>query len=109
MNRLRNLMINTIQIKNELVRLKQRNKNHGFEEEFILLTDAQMPNQKFTETDDYEGDMLLTELSAIIDKATVIKQMISENSQFPAWLQSKITLAGHNISAAHDYIKYKNT
>lgn len=110
MNRFERLMTHSIRIKHELTKLKQRNKNHNFGEEFVLLTDVQPMMPTFSEPEqDYEGDMILTELSAIIDKAQTIKQMISENSEFPAWLQSKITLASHNISAAHDYIKYRNT
>jgi hypothetical protein len=58
------------------------------------------------EDPDWEGEMALTELSAIIDKAAAIRQMINERSELPAWIQSKITLASHGISAVHDFIKY---
>jgi hypothetical protein len=65
-------------------------------------------SKKFVDEDDYEGGMALVELNAIIDKAATITNMIEENTELPAWIQSKITLAAHNISAAHDYLKYKN-
>lgn len=65
-------------------------------------------SKKFVDDGDYEGDMALVELNAIIDKATAITNMVQENTELPAWIQSKITLASHNISAAHDFMKYRN-
>ena len=63
----------------------------------------------FTEEEpDWEGDMARTELAAIIDKATIVRRMLSPKSELPAWVQSKITLAAHDINVIHDYIKYKN-
>jgi hypothetical protein len=65
-------------------------------------------DRRFVDEGDYEGGMALVELNAIIDKATTITNMIAENTELPAWIQSKITLAAHNISAAHDLLKYRN-
>jgi hypothetical protein len=55
---------------------------------------------------DHEGDMALTELAAIADKANAVMNMIDENSELPAWVQSKISQAGHFINTVHDYVKY---
>ena len=73
-----------------------------------FMEDQQLPSNSFSEEYDYEGDMALTELAAIIDKATTVRRLISPKSELPAWLQSKITLASHDITAIHDYIKYRN-
>ena len=92
----------------------KRYKNHGsimmIEEAPMIefMDDRQMPSNNFNEEDDYEGDMALTELAAIIDKANTVRRLISSDSELPAWLQSKITIAAHNITAIHDYIKYRN-
>lgn len=63
---------------------------------------------RFVDEGDYEGGMALVELNGIIDRAQTITNMIAENTELPAWIQSKITLAAHNISAAHDFLKYRN-
>lgn len=60
------------------------------------------------EEEDWEGDMARTELAAIVDKAKIVREMLSPQSELPAWIQSKITLAARDINAVHDYIKYKN-
>ena len=65
-------------------------------------------DKRFVDEGDYEGGMALVELNGIIDRATTITNMIAENTELPAWIQSKITLAAHNISAAHDFLKYRN-
>jgi hypothetical protein len=73
-----------------------------------FMEEQEKPHSVFSEEDDWEGGMALTELAAIIDKATTVRRLISPNSELPAWLQSKITMASHDITAIHDYIKYRN-
>lgn len=60
------------------------------------------------EEEDWEGDMARTELASIVDKAKIVRGMLSPQSELPAWIQSKITLAARDINTVHDYIKYKN-
>jgi len=66
-----------------------------------------MDSGKYTMNEpDHEGDMALTELAAIADKASAVMQMIDGQSELPAWVQSKISQAGHFINSVHDYVKY---
>jgi hypothetical protein len=116
MNKLELLLNKAIFVQKQINSYKElrKYKNHGgmmmIEEVPMIdfMDDRQMPSNSFNEEDDYEGDMALTELAAIIDKATTVRRLISSNSELPAWLQSKITIAAHNVTAIHDYIKYRN-
>jgi hypothetical protein len=76
----------------------------GMEElmESLMVDDSKYRMQE----PDHEGDMALTELAAIADKASAVMDMIDENSELPAWVQSKITQAAHFVNTVHDYVKY---
>ena len=107
MNRVRNLTLAIMDTQKQLNQLQlQRLKAHTGELILIEPPIMQPNNESPFSEPDYEGDMAMTELAAIADKAIAIRNMINENTELPAWLQSKITLASHNITAAHDYIKY---
>lgn len=55
---------------------------------------------------DYEGEMAKAELNAIADKAAVLADMLDNDTQLEAWLQSKITKAKYMIDSVHDYMMY---
>ena len=55
---------------------------------------------------DYEGGMAKAELNAICDKAGVLAEMMSDDMQLEAWLQSKITKAKYMVDSVYDYLMY---
>jgi len=57
---------------------------------------------------DYEGEMAKAELYAICDKAKALADMMEDDMQLEAWLQSKITKAKYMIDAVYDYLMYSN-
>lgn len=118
MDRLELLLNKAIFVQKQINTLKERKyKNHGGMMDGIMIVE-EMPmgmdippddENYFTEDEeDWEGDMARTELAAIVDKAKIVREMLSPQSELPAWIQSKITLAARDINAVHDYIKYKN-
>lgn len=54
---------------------------------------------------DYEGEMALTQLKTLEEKAAKIAEMLKPDSKLEAWVQSKITVAEDYISTVHDYLK----
>lgn len=57
---------------------------------------------------DYEGQMAKAELNAIADKAATIADMLDNNTQMEAWLQSKISRAKDYVDAVYDYMMYSD-
>ena len=57
---------------------------------------------------DYEGEMARAELNAICDKARALADMMDDEMQLEAWLQSKITKAKYMIDSVFDYLMYSN-
>jgi hypothetical protein len=57
---------------------------------------------------DYEGEMAKAELRAICDKADQLADMMSDDQQLEAWLQSKISRAKDYIDAVYDYMMYRD-
>jgi serine protease inhibitor len=55
---------------------------------------------------DPEGEMALTQLKSIVEKANEIIPMLKPDSQLEAWVQSKITMADDYITTVRDYIKH---
>jgi len=56
---------------------------------------------------DYEGEMAKAELRAICAKADALADMMSDDMQLEAWLQSKISRAKDQIDAVYDYMMYR--
>lgn len=56
---------------------------------------------------DYEGEMAKAELRAICAKADSLANMMSDDQQLEAWLQSKISRAKDQIDAVYDYMMYR--
>jgi hypothetical protein len=57
---------------------------------------------------DYEGEMAKAELNAICDKSRALADMMEDDMQLEAWLQSKITKAKYMIDSVYDYLMYSN-
>lgn len=57
------------------------------------------------EATDPDGEMALTQLKNVVNKAMALTKMIQPNSKLEPWVQSKITLADDYITTIHDYIK----
>jgi len=58
------------------------------------------------ESDDWEGRMSKTELSAIRDKASKLISMINDSDDLEAWVQSKISYAKVQLDGVYDYMTY---
>lgn len=54
---------------------------------------------------DAEGAMVKSELRTIIKYAQMLHDMLEDDAQLPAWVQSKIALAQHNVMASAEYMK----
>ena len=54
---------------------------------------------------DYEGDMAMGQLKSIIANSQQMHDMLSEDTNLPEWVQSKITLAEDYISTASNYMQ----
>jgi len=56
------------------------------------------------EEKDAEGQMAIGELKVLAQKAQELANMMKEDTQLEAWVQSKITKAKDYISSVHDYM-----
>jgi hypothetical protein len=54
---------------------------------------------------DYEGDMAMGQLKSIIANSKRMHDMLSDDTNLPEWVQSKITLAEDYISTASNYMQ----
>lgn len=54
---------------------------------------------------DYEGDMAMGQLKSIIANSQRMHDMLSDDTNLPEWVQSKITLAEDYISTASNYMQ----
>jgi len=57
---------------------------------------------------DYEGYMIKTQLRRIAAQSAELNSMIDNNEQFPAWIQSKVTLASEYMDTIYDFYKYSD-
>ena len=57
---------------------------------------------------DYEGYMVRTQLRRMEAQASELIKMIEDDEQFPAWLQSKVTLASEYMDTVYDFYKYSD-
>jgi predicted transcriptional regulator len=54
---------------------------------------------------DYEGDMAMSQLKSIIANSQRMHDMLSDDTNLPEWVQSKITLAEDYITTASNYMQ----
>lgn len=57
---------------------------------------------------DYEGEMAKSELYRIIENAEELFQILDDNTQLEAWVQSKITKAADYLNSVTQYLKYQS-
>lgn len=58
---------------------------------------------------DYEGDMAISQLKSIIANSQRMHDMLSDDTNLPEWVQSKITLAEDYITTASNYMQGEMT
>jgi hypothetical protein len=58
---------------------------------------------------DYEGEMAKSELRNIIQNAEELFNMLNEDTQLEAWVQSKLTKANDYLESVLQYMKYQKT
>jgi hypothetical protein len=57
---------------------------------------------------DYEGYMVRTQLRRMASQAQELLALTKDKEQFPAWMQSKMTLASEYIDGFYDFYKYSD-
>ena len=57
---------------------------------------------------DYEGYMVRTQLRRIASQAQELLMLTKDEEQFPAWMQSKMTLASEYMDGFYDFYKYSD-
>ena len=57
---------------------------------------------------DYEGEMAKSELRNIIQNAEELFNMLDEDTQLEAWVQSKLTKANDYLNSVSQYLKYQS-
>ena len=62
--------------------------------------------KSYSPANDYEGEMAITQLKAMIEKAQAVLSMLKPEAKLEAWVQSKITLADDYMSSVSDYLKH---
>ena len=67
---------------------------------------AEITEAPYTPANDYEGEMAMTQLKSIMEKASDVLGMMKPEAKMEAWVQSKITLADEHISCVRDYLKH---
>ena len=53
---------------------------------------------------DYEGQMAKAQLQMISKRAAELAEMMTDEMQLEAWVQSKITTAEDYVTTVHDYM-----
>ena len=73
-----------------------------------VYTDKDKPPFKVNEDhhDRREGKMAKYDAKEIADDAMDVFNMIDENDDLPEWLESKITIASHNMNSVKDYLEH---
>jgi hypothetical protein len=57
---------------------------------------------------DYEGYMVRTQLRRMSSQAQELLMLTKDEEQFPAWMQSKMTLASEYMDGFYDFYKYSD-
>jgi hypothetical protein len=84
------------------------NKNNKIDAEDFKLLKKKKEVMKEQSDIDYEGEMARSELNAICDKSRKLADMMADDMQLEAWLQSKITKAKYMIDSVYDYLMYSD-
>ena len=84
------------------------NKNNKIDAGDFKLLKKKKEVMKEQSDIDYEGEMARSELNAICDKSRKLADMMADDMQLEAWLQSKITKAKYMIDSVYDYLMYSD-
>ena len=92
--------------RNRHARKARRTKNEDveFTAEELERLEAIMHEAKDEREYGYEGEMASSQLRSIIQNAEALLGMIQPDTDFPEWVQSKITLAQDYMLSAKDYM-----
>lgn len=74
--------------------------------EELELASVNSPMQEMAEIDE-EGRMAKRQLTDIHEYSGKLVQMLDDNTQLEAWVQSKITLAADYIKTVKHYLEYE--
>lgn len=86
-------------VKEDLVSLIQKRRD-----DLALAHTKAGPGDEY----DYEGYMVKTQLRRMQAQAAELLSLIDDDEQFPAWMQSKVTLASEYMDGVYDYYKYSD-
>jgi len=73
-----------------------------------ILSDDEVKKAGPGEEYDYEGYMVKTQLRRMKAQAEELVNEIQDDEQFPAWMQSKVTLASEYMDGVYDFYKYSD-
>jgi hypothetical protein len=62
----------------------------------------------YTTNYDHEGELARTQLELCIDHATMLRNMINNEAELPAWVQSKLTKAADYLQSVCNYMDGKD-
>lgn len=62
--------------------------------------------KRVAEEVDDEGKMARGQLMRMVNQASALAQMMSDDKQLDGWVQSKLTMASDYLDSAHDYLMY---
>lgn len=74
----------------------------------VYLSTGQGGEQSLDEDLDYEGEMAKSELRNIIQNAEELFNMLDEDTQLEAWVQSKLAKANDYLNSVNQYLKYQS-
>jgi hypothetical protein len=69
-----------------------------------LIKEELEKNTLLDEIPDEEGAMAKSSLLHISKRAQIVRDLLDEKEQLPAWIQDKIAVMNHSMTAIHDYI-----
>jgi len=77
------------------------------EENIELNAKGEIGAEVDSDEDDYEGEMARIQLKKLKDYSGSLFDMLKDDDQLKAWVQSKITKAAADIGSVKHYMSYK--
>ncbi len=87
---------------------KDLDKDRDIDSDDYLMARDIAIKKSIKEEADYEGEMAKSELYRIIENAEELFQILDDNTQLEAWVQSKITKAADYLNSVTQYLKYQS-
>ena len=98
------MMMKSIAKKNGFVLAGKEQDSYLEDQDIMSVYEVQEQEQ---EEVDEEGAMARVQLQNIIKNAQELLKVLEDDSQLPAWIQSKLTLSEHNLDASAGYLLYE--